>query len=160
MQIKVTGGNKKLRAELDKAAQFFGKILLHGKTYKDIVLDIDIHKKYDIYGDCMDDDGGRRPRFFTINLKQNDPDDRDYDPVKTLAHEMVHLKQFATGELRGGFMVPARGNSRMLTSKWHGKLWIPGTKDDKYFDSPWEIEAYGREVGLYYRWIDHIEGRT
>jgi hypothetical protein len=34
-----------------------------------------------------------------------------------------------------------------------GKVWKPNGKEDHYFDSPWEIEAFGREVGLYQKWL-------
>jgi hypothetical protein len=29
---------------------------------------------------------------------------------------------------------------------------------DSYYDSPWEIEAFGREVGLYLRFVGQYEG--
>jgi hypothetical protein len=50
---------------------------------------------------------------------------------------MVHVKQYAKGELK----FHERGN--MVTfqrEQYHG---------DEYWESLWEIEAYGREVGLY-----------
>lgn len=158
MLIKVSGCGKKLNREITEAAEFFGKILLHGTTYKYIQLDIDMHKKYDVLGDCTDEDDVKYPRFFTINLRLPKPGDSgsDTDPIRTLAHEMVHLKQHATGELRSGVVhaVKTKGKSILkVSSKWMGEIWYPGTKQCAYFDSPWEVEAYGREVGLYHRWI-------
>ena len=65
-----------------------------------------------------------------------------------LAHEMFHLKQFATGEMKdmAGFKV----------SKWRGEKIY---RDDiEYWDMPWEIEAHGREKGLYYMFLsEHPE---
>lgn len=58
--------------------------------------------------------------------------------ISTLAHEMVHVKQFVNGEL---------GYQKNLY-KWNG---IVFPKDYDYYDAPWEIEAYGREVGLSYK---------
>jgi hypothetical protein len=60
---------------------------------------------------------------------------------------MVHVKQHAKGELKS-----------MLTEReerWHGRY----IKENElpYFEKPWEIEAYGREVGLMHRWIKHTE---
>ena len=66
---------------------------------------------------------------------------------------MVHVKQHAKNELQSGHMVAARGGLKMV-SKWMGKVWKAKGKEDSYYDSPWEIEAYGREVGLYARWIE------
>lgn len=53
---------------------------------------------------------------------------------RTLAHEMVHAKQFAKGQLRGKF-----GRTKM-TYTWMGK------KCRKtYYNQPWEIEAFSKE---------------
>jgi uncharacterized protein YjaZ len=52
--------------------------------------------------------------------------------VLTIAHEMVHVKQYARGHIK-----------HKLGSKtyyWKGK---PNRK--KYYDQPWEIEAFSKE---------------
>lgn len=59
--------------------------------------------------------------------------------LMTLAHECVHLKQYAMGEI----------DENMNT--WKGTR-VPKSTD--YWDSPWEIEAYGREKGLYIRFCE------
>ena len=57
--------------------------------------------------------------------------------LKTLAHELVHVKQYALGEL-----------------KWRDAgLLYKGVNHNpenlmEYFETPYEIEAYGREKGL------------
>jgi len=68
--------------------------------------------------------------------------------MKYLAHELVHVKQYALGEMVD---VPSGG------CMWKGQLY----PDDKvmaadrtiykweYFEAPWELEAYGRMEGLY-----------
>jgi len=71
--------------------------------------------------------------------------------IKVLGHEMVHVKQHAKNELATGHAVAARGGLKIY-SKWMGQIWKPKGKEDAYFDAPWEIEAYGREVGLYHKW--------
>jgi len=63
----------------------------------------------------------------------------------SVAHEMVHVKQFTRKELEH--------TTSVHKQVWKGKTW--NTKK-KYYDLPWEIEAYGRELGLFNRWIyDH-----
>lgn len=59
----------------------------------------------------------------------------------TLAHEMVHVKQFAKGQLRcdGG------------KNYWKGKR---VTKRVKYLDQPWEQEAFARQEILFRRAIE------
>ena len=57
--------------------------------------------------------------------------------ISTLAHEMVHVKQIATGKLKHkkyrGKIVPF----------WNGKRVIK-----KYTDRPWEIQAWSKELVL------------
>ena len=56
-----------------------------------------------------------------------------------LAHEMVHLKQLATGELK----------DKKLKAKyirvWRGEIY---EDDISYWDHPWEFEAYGLQDSL------------
>jgi hypothetical protein len=58
-----------------------------------------------------------------------------------LAHELVHVKQYLNNEL---FDYVAGGVRYKGTYFDASKL----TSDEEYYDSPWEIEAYGREHGL------------
>lgn len=138
----------KRRKELTEAAKFFANILMDPRMVRNIQLDIGIVNRLDVMGECVDEDGIRNPRWFTINLRNKRDDD---DLVKTLAHEMVHVKQHAKNELQSGIMVAARGGLKMH-SKWKGEIWKPGRRQDAYYDSPWEIEAYGMEVGLFAKW--------
>jgi hypothetical protein len=64
--------------------------------------------------------------------------------ISTLAHEIVHIKQMIRGELV----------IKSSHSKWNGKT-FPASYD--YYNSPWEIEAYGREVGLTYKYLCHVK---
>lgn len=52
--------------------------------------------------------------------------------ISTIAHEMIHVKQYALGHLR----YDHEGNAY-----WLGKHYRPG----HYYDSPWEQEAFRRE---------------
>lgn len=150
MQITVTNTTEKNKKILAEAATFFANILMDPRMVRNITLDIEVIKNLDVEGECIDEDGVKNPRWFTINL-------RDYGSraiitmIKTLAHEMVHVKQHAKNELRGGIMIPTRGGLKM-TSKWMDKIWKPKGKEDHYYDSPWELEAYGMENGMLYKW--------
>lgn len=132
--------------DLIEAAHFFGKILMHGNLRKHIKVVLNVSKDFE---DC----GVTRPtddifREFTINLGHS-PE----DPIALyLAHEMVHVKQYAKGELRSELVF--RGTSMKLETIWKGKLWKPSGKEDPYYDRPQEIEAYGREMGLFNRWMN------
>ena len=66
----------------------------------------------------------------------------------TVAHEMVHVKQFALGELR----------NCPRTIHYKGKYYrLKDGKIDpaKYRDYPWEVEAYENECSLYNSWKEH-----
>ena len=96
-------------------------------------LDIDIkltNLKGKAYGYCLSLD--KRTFELEIEKKLN---------LKTLlttvAHEMVHVKQYARAELTEG--------------TWQGKLINP---KQSYWDRGYEIEAHGREYGLFVRWAE------
>lgn len=55
--------------------------------------------------------------------------------IQTLAHEMVHVKQYAKGQLK--IVYPNRGKSYFT---WLGKKY-----KTNYYESPWELEAFSRE---------------
>jgi hypothetical protein len=70
--------------------------------------------------------------------------------LMALMHELVHVKQYLKNEM---------GESANGDTKFKGKLFKAYTEsdEDKYYDSPWEIEAYGRELGLYNRFKTMIK---
>jgi hypothetical protein len=73
------------------------------------------------------------------------------DILRSLAHECVHIYQYATGRLR---------NSKdHMMSYWYDKL--IDTRKVSYWDLPWEIDAEGREKGLFVRWlvVAGVEGK-
>jgi hypothetical protein len=149
MQLKIIGFTKKQKAELAEATEFFADILMDPRLVRNLIIDIEHTPKNEVQGECTDEDGTRNPRWFTISLRGAKDDE---DIIQTLAHELVHVKQHAKNELQSGVMVAAKGGLK-IHSRWMGKIWKPKRKEDHYFDSPWEVEAYGREVGLYQRWI-------
>jgi len=80
---------------------------------------------------------------------------------RNLAHEMVHVKQFATGQMNRHIITQRTSSGKRLTGTlWEGKVYSSAKYEDSeegYYDSPWEIEAYGREVGLYRLWKQSID---
>lgn len=82
-------------------------------------------------------------KVATINISNNlTPQE---DRMEILAHEMIHLKQYVTGQLKDVPVLPL--------AIWEGKFY-PVSNDPAstaYWDSPWELEAFGRQQGLNYR---------
>ena len=104
-----------------------------------------IFKKLDgVYGYCLaiNEEGERldNPRSFEIEIEKSM---RLRKVLETIAHEMVHVKQYARGELYQGV--------RIAKHRWQGK-WVSNNID--YWDQPWEVEAHGREAGLFIRWAE------
>ena len=87
--------------------------------------------KDDCYG-YLDATSYSRPRDFTISLHSGM---KEIDYVKTLLHELVHLKQWVEGSLR-------------LKS---GRTYYKGmnVSDVKYYEQPHEIEAFKLQEELY-----------
>ena len=97
-------------------------------------------KRESVYGDCVWEDDDYRPREFTIRV------DAGLDLRKTLttiAHEMVHVKQFAKDEMKHLYSVQK--------TRFKGEY---VADDTCYWDRPWEIEAHGRETGLFIQWAE------
>jgi len=154
MEVHVSGINARKAEELTEAAEFFARQLMDPRMVRNLSIDLEIETNLDVHGECVDEEGTRNPRWFTIRLKRQ----KIEDMIRTLAHEMVHVKQHAKNELKSGIVVVSRGKLKM-TSKWHGEIWKPKRNEDLYFDSPWECQAYGMEVGLYHKWFAFINER-
>lgn len=105
----------------------------------------DYFKKNDLYGDCIWEDQHFRPKEFTINV---DVSQKDSMVLNTIAHELVHVKQWAKGEM---YELQSQRNCY----KYKGSK-VDRKKLD-YWDLPWEIEAHGHSVGLVVQWTRTFE---
>lgn len=152
----VSDRSKKIGPLLN-AAEFFMTQLLGKRMAEGISIDIEVHKTFEAAGECINEDGTTRSRWFTIILKEQKLDTM----LTTLAHEMVHVKQHVRNEI--SYRRANRGKTDQTTSEvrlWMGQEWMPGKNEDEYFDAPWEIEAYGREGGLVHRFIEKNQAES
>ena len=88
-------------------------------------------------GICEWMDDSFRPREFVIHV---DNVQSFLEQLRTLSHELVHVKQYATGELydyQRGYWSKVRWRNKVVNSD---KL--------KYREHPWEIEAYKNQTPL------------
>lgn len=145
MFIRTRGKADKVTNVICKeAARWYGRMLLGEKLYKKIELIIDFKDEdvsSDLLGFCFYHNDDNTCRKFTISLN---PKLNKKNILTALAHEMVHLKQYAKGELKD-FV-------RVKNVRWKGQVYNEDKLD--YWDHPWEIEAYGREHGLYVRYME------
>jgi hypothetical protein len=83
--------------------------------------------------------GTNNPRVFDILISE---DMSKKVTLLSLAHEMVHIKQFAKGELFEFHYKPG-------LNRWRGELYNEDDRaGDNYWFMPWEVEALGMEQGL------------
>jgi hypothetical protein len=89
-------------------------------------------------GTCEPLDDVHRPKEFVIKLNASCKE----EALLFLAHEMVHVKQYAKGELRDYIYHDG-------IIGWKGAKYAAYTSGPEYADLPWEVEAFGREEELY-----------
>lgn len=143
MQIYTKGSTRKTQKIVKDLTRFCAEMLMSKRLADSLLIRIefinDLDNQYD--GDCEYVDEESRPKEFLIRVNDSLKLSKK---LRTICHEMVHVKQYATGEMK--YMSrPAR------FTKFQGMLY---PDELEYWDSPWEIEAFGREPGLYTRWID------
>ncbi len=152
MEIKVHARNidTRLKVAVFAMTEFaMAKLVPSNRLRKNIKINIHL-KHHSEGGEAMLSEyaNPRRPREFKVIVDHHRAEIDDYgrtrtdtewghDILKTLAHELVHVKQYVMGELK---------NSK------HGMVYKKTTYSPEnifdYFDLPYEIEAYGREKGL------------
>ena len=98
MRIKINGCPKYVRNKtVRSAAHFFAKSLLDDTLNKKISIEINfvsgLEKQEKILGD-IGSDVMKHPRLFNIRIDKDLP--KNF-LLKTLAHELTHAKQMATG---------------------------------------------------------------
>jgi len=152
MRLQIEGGTKTHQKHCRQFARFFSNRFFSKDLNKQISVKLKFIKKANIAyeDDCANMewmDNNRQPRKFIINI---------YIPTKvslryiisTLAHEMVHVKQFVKNEL---IDLPSTGyNVSVFKNKKYNLNRV------SYFDQPWEIEAYGRERGLTREYFERV----
>ena len=133
-----------------EAAYFFKDRLMPRMKTLEIHINLNPHyeKKTTDSGDRIWEDTNRYPREFTINLDSHDDDWM----VQTLAHEMVHVKQWARGEMMDCYDCDDGSPTK---TKWKSKY--VNIKTIEYEDWPWEKEALRIEKRLYDEWLQHLK---
>jgi hypothetical protein len=145
----VRGGSVTQKKHASSIASFALTKLMTNRLSNSLSIKIHIakglHQKGEVLGDAiwMDDEPSRRPKEFVVRV---DAEIGLRNLCMTIAHEMVHVKQWASGEMY------EYNNHLFETSRFNGKQ-VNRNKID-YWDLPWEIEAHGRELGIFIRWAE------
>ena len=142
MLLHITGSNNKNRKLVERAAWWYSEKLMGKRLMRGLEIHINLRRnlitKEGCEGTATWEDENIRPKEFTIEL---DLTFSIRDVLITLAHEMVHIKQWAKGEM---YEYSKPGMVRFHKTKFE-------LDDIDYWDYPWEIEAFGKQLGLFYR---------
>lgn len=126
--------DKDFKPFVERAASFYAKELISNTRIRNnCTTEVRFSTKIDEYGFASIEDYNtqKQPRRFLIEIHPHIGSRRI---LETLAHEMVHVKQYIENET----------NDEL--TRWRGKRVDPDKID--YWVQPWEIDAYGRETGL------------
>lgn len=132
MELTVIGSTKKVRAEVEAIAYFVHQKLMPRQRNIEVTIELvrNLSEKEGALGWCMDE--GDKEYTVTVDSSLDLP-----TLLQTVAHEMVHVKQYARGE----HAQLARGVFR-----WKRRYYSLDTDYDK---QPWEKEAYKLEGPLF-----------
>jgi len=125
----------KLTSIQKSAINYFADKLFTPQMKRNVSIRISFSSTMVNYGETEIDDYNLsgKPREFILNIKRNIDTE---EILRTIAHEMVHVKQYVYGQL----------NEQMTI--WNGQKVNDGQYE--YFDSPWEIEAHQLGDILFY----------
>ena len=145
--------NLKCKTAIFAMTEYALATLIPSKRLRDNLM-IDIHlRHHSNEGEAKLAEGTNRyrPRAFKIILDHHRMETNEMtgenrtdmewfvEILKTLAHELVHVKQYVLGELK------SRDAGLVYKGINHEAMNLM-----EYFELPYEIEAYGREKGLLY----------
>ena len=118
----------------EKAILFFAESLFSPAMLRNLSVRIRKVKNFDVFGlvSVEDYNASGKPRDFLIEVKR---DLNEEDFLMTVAHELVHVRQYVRGEL----------NEEM--SYWRGSP--VNARKIPYAEHPWEIEAENVAKELY-----------
>ena len=120
------------------AIEFFTSELLTPQLKKHIIIKLKFTRKLPVCGFTEVDgyNSKGQPREFTLEINHGMSEKQT---LKTLAHELEHLRQYAYGEIDE-----------------RGTMWLSRKMDHDsvpYHKRPWEIEAFKAEERLYRKWL-------
>lgn len=134
MQLSIVGCPDKARFRpfVKRAALFYASELITPKMLENIYLRIKFSSKIDAHGyaSVLEFSPSNKPRQFEIELH---PGIGATEILKTLSHEMVHIKQYIYGDVN------------LNMTRWKGSR----VDEPDYWVQPWEVEAYGLQPGLW-----------
>jgi len=119
--------------------------------------DLDDLRKYRAW--CTYDGVQNDKRCFTVILNARQVRKTAKKPLTRLkqllidfGHELVHVKQYLNSEVFDYTSGGCRYKGSYFGTEYHNDL-------ELYYDSPWEVESYGRELGLYKVFVEKYKNK-
>ena len=126
MEIKVVSRSKVRKVTISLAAKFLRKELkLENSTYVLTIHTMSGLRKHEGYNGVVAQTGEREITMMVDSRLG------EGDLIQCIAHEMVHVKQIAKGQL--------------TIDKRNNQLWLGQRVNTVYHERPWEQEAFSRE---------------
>lgn len=140
MELTIKGRFRK-KELLEQFIQYTCKKILHPNTYENLDVEVVYRKngpnEEKAMADCSPVDGERRPRSFEIMVYHQPK--HFYNFLCLLAHEIWHIKQWATCKLRSDETFFYFNDKRVSDKK-------------SYWEYPHELEARAWEIALAEAW--------
>jgi hypothetical protein len=157
MRVTIKGRPKHVSTRIAKEAlEFFASLLMSSRLVKSLSVEVrfvkdmtksELGRKYG--ADASDwaimdykDYEGHAPKKFVFEISREIRTEQKL--LECLAHEMVHVKQYARKEFDY--------TRHTDVKRWKGNLY--NIKKTTYWFWPWEVEAYGKEIGLVSMFIE------
>ena len=146
MQLHIFGGTKEQQSWCHNFSHYTLKRICGTRLYNllevDLTLVPDLATNDGCIGNCTWLDEAYRPREFEIEI---DSWLKPRHLLTTLAHELVHVKQYAKTELK-----------QLQTNDyvWQGNRVLKSVDSFTHLRLPWEIEARGMEEVLFLEWAE------
>lgn len=148
--LTIDAPNAQIELQVKETIQWFIKKFGLGRFRSlriEVLFTKNLKKKSNGYAFTTWVDEHANPRDFEIEIDLDHAQNGRFEFISTILHEMVHVKQFLTRDLRDTPFV-----DRVL---WKGELMNAAEID--YMDQPWEIEAYTLEETLTEEFLGQTE---
>lgn len=144
MRIQIINSNPKIPdSELRDAIRFMYRILVEDEDYKRTTIKVISRPLKRRKQASVLPHPDKKPIYtITLNTRYS-----KRHQLCSIAHELVHVKQFITEELGA---TGETEDGEKFTRWYNAKV---SEKFCYYHDLPWEVEAFGRQYGLYKRFI-------
>jgi len=145
IQVRVTGKCSRIsKRQVREAVSFYSSLIISRRLLNYLTVRVEfknLWKTDKCTGTCCPEYDEPRPRDFIVEVNSEMSKKKI---LETLAHELVHMKQFAYGELKHYLKIP---KTRFLDELFDNEREVQS--DENYWFSPWEIESWGRQPGMY-----------